>query len=336
MNGYERIMAVIDGKRPDRIPNTNILMQFAAREIGVKYGEYALDYRRIVQGNLACAEKYGIDCVTVMQGPMSEACDLGAEVIFPEDAVSYSPKPFITSRLDVQKLKLVEPFAGGRMDNIVNAVRLYKDQIQGELAIIGWVEGCFAQAADLMGVSKFLLSLADPDERAFVTDVLDFILEQEILFARVQIEAGADIIGVGDAIASVAGPKLYAELGADYERRLLSAIKEMGAKTKLHICGDTHLLLNQIPKEHCDIVDVDWMVPIKDAVLAFNGECVISGNYDPVSVLLFGTQTDIDHAVRECANTCGIKHFSAAGCEVPRMTPPENLMQVKETLDGMI
>jgi uroporphyrinogen decarboxylase len=335
MNGYERVMAVINGEKPDRIPNTNILMQFAAREIGVKYGEYSLNYRKLVQGNIACAEKYGIDCVTVMQGPMSEASDLGAEVIFPEDGVSYSPAPLIADEKDFLKLKVVEPFEGGRMANIISAVYEYKEQVKGEFAIIGWVEGCFAQAADLMGVTEFLVRLADPDERPFITDVLDFILQQELVYAQAQETAGADIIGVGDAIASVAGPKMYGELAVDYERRLLSAIRGMGAKTKLHICGNIHPFLDQIPAECCDIVDVDWMVPIQDAAAAFNGKCVIAGNYDPVSVLLQGTPDDVDRAVRECAGICGLRHFSAAGCEVPRMTPPENLIQVKKTIDSI-
>ena len=328
-------MAVINGDKPDRIPNTNILMQFAAREIGVKYGEFSLDYKKLVQGNLVCAEKYGIDCVTVMQGPMSEANDLGAEVIFPEDGVSYSPTPLISNEQDFLKLKIVEPFEGGRMENIANAARLYKDQVKGELAIIGWVEGCFAEAADLMGVSEFLVRLADPDERPFITDVLDFILEQEIVFARAQIEAGVDIIGIGDAIASVAGPKMYEELAVRYERRLLSAIRDMGAKTKLHICGNIHPFLNHIPVALCDIVDVDWMIPIEDAARVFNGGCVISGNYDPVSVLLYGTTKDVDESVRKCASVCGLKHFTAAGCEVPRMTPPENLLQVSKTISSI-
>lgn len=335
MNSYERIMTVINGEKPDRIPNTNILMQFAAREIGVKYRDYALNYRELVRGNLACAEKYGIDCVTVMHGPMSEAHDLGAEVVFPEDDVPYSPTPLITEQKNLLKLKVVEPFDGGTMGNIVNAIRLYNEQVKYEIAIIGWVEGCFAQAANLMGVTEFLVCLADYDKRTFVTDLLDFILEQEIVYARAQIEAGADIIGVGDAIASVAGPKMYKELARGYQCRLLSAIRNMGAKTKLHICGDIHPFLHQIPVELCDIVDVDWMVPIEDAARIFNGQCVISGNYDPVSVMMYGTLEEISTAVRGCAQACGLKHFTAAGCEVPRMTPSENLLQVKTALSSI-
>ncbi len=335
MNSFERVFSVMEGKKPDRLPNMNILMQFAAREISVKYREYSTDYRNIVHGNLACAEKYGLDCVTVMQGPMSEAHDLGAKVIFPEDDVPYSPEPLIRAHADVKTLSTVGVPSGGKMENIVRAVESYVSQVKGELPIIGWVEGCFAEAADLMGVTEFLTTLADPDEESFIRDLLDIILEQEIIFARAQIAAGADIIGVGDAIASVAGPVFYRKLAREYEAKLLAAIQSAGAKTKLHICGNIHPFLADIPVEYCDIVDADWMVPLSDAVRILDGRCVLCGNYDPVTVLLSGTSADVDAAVRECAAVVGLKHFTAAGCEVPRHTPPENLMQIKLTAESL-
>ncbi len=335
MNSYERVMAVICGQQPDRIPNANILMQFAAKEIGVLYKDYIKNYKNLVEGNLACAQKYGIDVVTVMQSPMSEAHDLGADVIFPEDDVCYSHTPLIKEKKDLLKLKPVQPFEGGMMGNAVKSIESYASQVKNELAIIGWVEGCFAQGADLMGVSEFLMCLGDPDEEEFITDLLDFILEQEILYAKAQVKAGADIIGVGDAIASVAGPVMYETFAQKYEYRLLKAIQEMGVKTKLHICGNIHPFLDQIPFQVCDILDVDWMVPLDHAVSLAKGTSVISGNYNPVSVLLDGTVLEIEAAVQACAQVCGLKHFSSAGCEVPKFTPPENLMQVAKTLSSM-
>jgi uroporphyrinogen decarboxylase len=335
MNSYQRVISVIEGTTPDKLPNLNIIMQFAAREIGVSYREYSTDYRNIVRGNLACAEKYGIDCVTVMQGPMSEAHDLGAKVIFPEDGVPYSPEPLIRSHADVKALSPVGIPEGGTMENIVRAVERYASQVKGELSIIGWVEGCFAEAADLTGVTEFLTLLADADEEGFIRDLLDLVLDQAVIFAKAQIAAGADIIGIGDAIASVAGPVCYRKLAREYEEKLLSAIRAAGAKTKLHICGNIAPFLADIPAEYCDIVDVDWMVPLAETAHVFGGRCAISGNYNPVSVLLYGSTADVDAAVRECASIAGLKHFTAAGCEVPRHTPSENLMQVKHTVDSL-
>ncbi len=333
MNSKERLFAKLAGKETDRLPNLNILMQFAARETGVPYSEFCRDHEKLVRGNIACAKKYGIDCVTTMSDPMREGADLGMDVTFPEDDVPYAKKPLIRKKADLLALKPAGCEQGTRKYETVEAIKLYKKELGDDIPVFGWVEGCFAQAADLRGVNEFLFDLMD--DSGFARDLLDFCLEQELLYAREQAEAGADVIGVGDAIASVAGPKLYRELAVRYETEILKAIQDMGLKTKLHICGDIGPFLDSIPAEYCDIVDVDWMVDLKEAVRIFGGKTCVSGNYDPVSVMLQGTTAEIDAAVRTCAGIGGQNYITAAGCEVPKFTPEENLMQVKKTLDTM-
>jgi MtaA/CmuA family methyltransferase len=216
------------------------------------------------------------------------------------------------------------------MTQTILAIELYKRELGDEYPVIGWVEGCMAEAADLRGVNEFLMDVAC--EEAFVTDLLDICLEQALVYAKAQIDAGADIIGVGDAVASVAGPRCYKQYALPYQEKLLRAIHDMGAKTKLHICGDVTPFLELLPAEHCDIIDLDWMVPLEKAAVLYGDTCVLCGNYNPVSVLLQGTQETVAQAVKDCAKIGGSRYISAAGCEVPRDTPPENLLAVARTL----
>ncbi|MEI6101251.1 MAG: uroporphyrinogen decarboxylase family protein, partial [Eubacteriales bacterium] len=76
----------------------------------------------------------------------------------------------------------------------------------------------------------------------------------------------------------------------------------------------------------------DWMVDLQTVVDTLNGKSCVCGNYDPVAILLQGSLEEIDHAVRNCARIGGKNYISAAGCEVPKFTPPEHLMQVHKTL----
>ena len=330
MNSKERLIARINNQPVDRIPNLNILMFFAAKEIGVSYSEYCQDYRKLVHGNIVCMRKYGVDAVSSISDPMRECADMGMEVAFPADGVPHEKEFLIKEKSDLLKLKPVPPSDGRRMTDRVLAVDLFKKEVGNEFPIIGWVEGSFAMAADLRGVNNFLMDLYEDPE--FTVDLLEICLEQAILFARAQIAAGADIIGVGDAIASVAGPMAYAELAVQYETRLLQAIHEAGGMTKLHICGNTTPFIELLPALHCDILDVDWMVPI-DRVAELHGDITcVNGNYDPVAVLLQGSVSDVKNAVKSCALLGGTKHASAAGCEAPKHTPPANLMAVHEAL----
>jgi uroporphyrinogen decarboxylase len=330
MNSKERVYARINNRPVDRIPNLNILMFFAAKEIGVPYSEYCQDYRKLVYGNIECMRKYGIDAVSAISDPMRECADMGLEVEFPADGVPHEKEFFIKEKADLLKLKPVLPADGRRRTDRVMAVDLFKKEVGNEFPIIGWVEGSFAMAADLRGVNNFLMDLYEDTD--FTVDLLEICLEQAIWFARAQIEAGADFIGVGDAIASVAGPYAYEELAVNYETRLLQAIREAGGKTKLHICGNTTPFLALLPAKHCDILDVDWMVPWDKAVELHGDVTCINGNYDPVAVLLQGSVQDVKNAVKSCAQLGGLKCTNSAGCEVPKHTPPENLMAVHEAL----
>jgi uroporphyrinogen decarboxylase len=330
MNSKERVLARINNQPVDRIPNLNILMFFAAKEIGVSYAEYCQDYRKLVEGNIVCMKKYGIDAVSTISDPMRECADMGMDVVFPVDGVPHEKQLLLQDKSHLLKVKPVAVENGRRMTDRVLGTELLKKEVGNEFPIIGWIEGCFAMSADLRGVNNFMMDIYE--DREFVVDLLEICLEQATLFAKAQIEAGADIIGVGDAIASVAGPYAYEDLALQYEERLLKAIKDAGGLTKLHICGQITPFLEQLPVQYCDMVDIDWMVDLKKAAELYGDITCLNGNYDPVSVLLQGSVQTVKNEVIRCIKEGGVKHTSSGGCEVPKFTPQENLMAVYEAL----
>ena len=85
MNGYERTVAMLERRLTDCLPLMPITMMFATDVIGVPYGRYATDYRLLVEGQLAVAEKFDVDQVSAISDPAREATDLGAEVHFYDD-----------------------------------------------------------------------------------------------------------------------------------------------------------------------------------------------------------------------------------------------------------
>ena len=76
-------------------------------------------------------------------------------------------------------------------------------------------------AADLRGMNTLMLDFYDDPD--FVDELFEFVVAMEVAFARAQFEAGADLIGVGDAAASLVGPRFYAEFVLPYEKRLVAA-----------------------------------------------------------------------------------------------------------------
>ncbi|MBS6766125.1 MAG: uroporphyrinogen decarboxylase family protein [Clostridium sp.] len=331
MNSYERVFARLNGEPVDRIPNLCLVMTFAAREIEVPYRQFITDYRLLSEGMLRCCEKYHLDVLSVCSDPMREASGFGAEVVYPENDVPYSPVPLLSGCQDISRLKVKDPASSRRMNDRLEAVRLLKHRSGGEIPIVGWVEGALAESCDLMDISSCLCEMLDEPEA--MHELLAICLEQGILFAREQLNAGADIIGIGDAASSLIGPDLYSEFALPYQQKLISEIHRAGGKAKLHICGDITPVLHLTAQTGADIIDLDHMVDLKKACGIFPETNCPNGNFDPVQILLQGDINSVGHAVRECLACAGMhRTMISAGCEVPAFTPPDNLREVHHVL----
>jgi len=313
------------GEPVDRSPNFDIYMQRAAHHVGRPLARYYLDHRVLVEANLAVLEAFDLDVVQAISDPYREAADLGLDVEWPEDGLPVRRSILLREPEDAARLDLVAPEDGRRMADRLEAVRLLREKVGAEVPVMGWVEGAFALASVLRGDTNVLLDIHD--RPGWLKGLLDRLVEVGVAFAREQVAAGAQVIGLGDSMASLVSPHHYRELVLPYEQRVFAAVKEAGAIPRLHVCGDTSRLLPDMARSGAAIVDLDWMVDLERAAEVFGpGGPAPCGNFDPVSVMLRGTPAQVEDAVRRCAAAGGPRHFSAAGCEVPDGTPEANLL----------
>jgi MtaA/CmuA family methyltransferase len=327
----ERVRRRLDGDPVDRRPNFDIHMQRAAHHVRRPLSRYYLDHRVLVEANLAVLEAFDLDIVQAISDPYREASDLGLEVDWPEDWLPVRRALLLKAPEDADRLRLVAPEDGRRMSDRLDAVRLLRERVGGDVPVMGWVEGAFALAADLRGDQDVLLDIHDRPE--WLKALLDRLVEVGVAFARAQVAAGAHIVGLGDSMGSLVSPRQYREFVLPHEQRVFAAVREAGAIPRLHICGDTNHLLHDMAASGAQIVDLDWMVDLRRAAETFGpsgpAPC---GNFDPVAVMLQGTPEEVAAAVRGCAAAGGPRHFSAAGCEVPDGTHEENLLAHARTL----
>ncbi len=330
MNSRERVFAMIEGRPVDRLPLMPITMMFAADQAGVKYGAYAADYRVLADAQLRTAEKFGFDYVSAISDPAREPADLGAAVEYFDDQppALVEDRALLADKAALARLKPPDSLGGGRMHDRVRAVALLEERASRNLVVEGWVEGPCAEAADLRGINTLMLDFHD--DPAFVRDLFEFAIAMELEFARAQVEAGADLIGVGDAAASLVGPKLYNEFVQPCEVRLVEGLHALGARVRLHICGNTRRILEGMGRAGADIVDLDYFSPLALARAAMGPDQVLLGNLEPVNVLRNGTPAAVAEAVAECHREAGARYIVGAGCEVCRDTPEANLRALCE------
>ncbi|MEK7407159.1 MAG: uroporphyrinogen decarboxylase family protein [Acidobacteriota bacterium] len=330
MTGRDRILAHLEGRPVDRLPLMPITMMFAADRIGVPYRDYVTDHRVLAEAQIRTAERFGFDYVSVISDPAREAADLGAVIEWFADQppAIVESQALLAEKAMLARIKPPDPLGGGRMTDRVRGVALLKERIGAEKLVEGWVEGPCAMGADLRGINTLMVDFFD--DPAFVRDLFEFSVGMELAFARAQLDAGADLIGIGDAAASLVGPKIYEEFVWPYEKKLVDCLHSMGARVRLHICGKTRRLFTGMGKLGAEIVDLDYMAPIGEARLVMGPAQVLLGNIDPVGVLRNGSPEGVTSVIAECHRQAGPRYIAGAGCEVVRDTPEANVRALAE------
>ena len=335
MTGKERVLSLMRGEPTDHLANLTITMMKAADEIGVPYRTYAMNAEAHARGQAAVSRAYGIDHVSGISDPAVEAADIGARVIYRDDAPPAidDDEPLLLDTARLLSLKVPDPWASPRMRKRLDAVAFMKKECGGEKAVEGWIEGPMAESCDLRGVSRVLMDFYDAP--SFVRDLVSFVVDVELAFARAQVEAGADFIGMGDAAASLAGPAHYREFIWEAEKRCVRELHRMGVPVRLHICGNITPLLEMLADVEADLVDLDSMVSVKSAREKLGRARCLAGNINPVAELRNGTPGSVEAALDACFREAGESAYAvAAGCEAPRDTPAPNLLAMARFAQG--
>ena len=197
------------------------------------------------------------------------------------------------------------------------------DAVGKECLVLGWVDMPFAEACSICGVTEFMLMIVD--NSALAHAILRFLADIVIDFGVAQIQVGASMIGAGDAAASLIAPDQYREFVLPYEQRVVDAIHAAGGLIKLHICGNTTHLLQDMIRSGADLFNVDHLVDFQTACSLYGKEGLcFKGNLNPVVDLMQSTPG-------ECRKKCldrlqaatGLRYMLSPGCEVPAETSDE-------------
>jgi MtaA/CmuA family methyltransferase len=329
MNKTDIVDQLTGGSKGSGIMFHPILMHFAARYNRTTYGRFASDYRVLVESNIRCLEDFKTDAVGLISDPYRETSAFGADVHFPEDSVPQCRQPIIKSIEDARQLKNPDIYKAERTLDRIEGAKEYRKRIGDAVPVIGWIEGPLAETCDLAGVSETLLNLImEPD---LVKTLIDKTTVTARAFAKAQVEAGCDIIGMGDAICSQISDNQYREYVKDKHLEIVNYIHSLGVAAKIHICGDITHLLPDLKDVGPDILDLDWMVDMEDAFDILGEEIIRCGNLDPVRIIEQYSTQDLAVEVRElCSKEKGKRFILSGGCEITVDTPTVNLHTIRK------
>jgi uroporphyrinogen decarboxylase len=331
MNKREKFLKFLDsGPLEGYVPYHPILMHFAARFNGNTYGQFASDHRILVESNIKALEHFDLDWVELISDPYRETSAFGAEIEYIPEGVPKCLAPIVKTIDDVLALKNPDLYKSPRTLDRIKGAEHYQKLLKGTVPVFGWIEGPLAEACDLVGVSDMLVMLmVDPD---FSNVLMDKCMVTAKEFAKAQIEAGCDVIGIGDAICSQVDIDIYNTYVKNRHIELISYIHSLGAKVKLHICGNISHLLPSLKDLGLDILDIDWMVNFEEAYQFMGSNVAVCGNINPI-VIQNSSETEILQMTKDLVHQMKDKKFIfSGGCEITVNTPPVNLKSMGKAL----
>jgi len=237
-----------------------------------------------VEATLMPVDRLGVDGAVLFADIMLPLAGMGVPFEIRPNVGPVIERPIRTAA-DVARLRVVDAEEG--TPYVLEAVRLLKRALGERAALLGFAGAPFTLACYLV---EGRASREYPRTKALMYGepgtwhrLMDVLTEVVIRYLRGQVEAGADIVQLFDSWLGLLGPEAYAENVLPYTRRVFAALD--GLAPTIHFSTGTVGLLDQIAGSGCDLVSVDWRLPLDTAWERIGPGLGIQGNLDPTRLL---------------------------------------------------
>lgn len=243
----------------------------------------------IAQTPELCAEvtlqpvaRHGVDAAVMFADIMTPVLALGVDVELVEGVGPVVAAPVRTAS-DVARLRRVDPERD--YAPLLDAIRIVRDELAPERAVVGFCGGPFTVAGYLVegrpsrdfATTKALM-YREPD---VWRSLLDALADCFAGYVSAQAHAGADVVQVFDSWVGVLSPADYAEFAAPWSARVLGAVDI----PTVHFGTGTAGLLEALAAAGGDVIGLDWRVPLDEGWRRVGAGRGVQGNLDPAVLL---------------------------------------------------
>jgi len=322
----ERVLCYLKGETPQRVACFPLILNHAARILGVPIGKYNRDGKTMGKAHVAAFRRYGNDLILIFSTTSTLAEAMGTRMAFFEEDAPQIADPFIKERSDLSKLRIPDFSKDGRLPVYMEATEIAVEQVGNEVCVSTVFGGPLTTAAALYPADQITRDLIK--NKAWVHELLEICTQAGLKFIdeilkRKSLPIIVEPIGSGSLI----GPAHFREFVTPYLKRLSDHVHQAGGglPAVLHICGKTTRNWSPMLEADFDIWSLD-NVDLGEAKAVAGHRVVLVGNVIPAN-LFKNTPEEIDDEARTICRKMGdLKGFIlGSGCEVPIDTPSENI-----------
>jgi uroporphyrinogen decarboxylase len=299
------------------------------REIRKRFGLFD-----VVRQPELCAEvtlqpvdAHGVDAAVMFTDIMFPVLGMGVDVDLVENVGPVIAEPIATAA-DVERLSVSDPEETAPF--VLEAVRLVREQLAPQRAVIGFCGGPFTVAGYLVegkpsrefALTKSLM-LGEPD---VWHALLEKLSETFAAYVAAKVRAGADVIQLFDSWVGALAPAHYRDYVAPHSARVLAAVDV----PTIHFGTGTATLLEEMAAAGGDVIGLDWRIPLDTGWTLAGEDRGVQGNLDPA--VLLGPWERIEEGTRVILERAGGRpgHVFNLGHGVPPETDPAVLRRLTE------
>jgi uroporphyrinogen decarboxylase len=299
------------------------------RELRKRYGLFDIVRRPelCAEVTLQPVEAHGVDAAVMFTDIMFPVLEMGIDVELVENVGPVIERP-IERAADVERLRVSDPEESAPF--ILDAVRLVRERLAPERAVIGFCGGPFTVAGyliegkpsrDFVKVKTIMYR-----EPALWHALMEKLTEQFARYVAGKVRAGADVIQLFDSWVGALSPTDYGEFVAPYSARILRSVDV----PTIHFGTGTATLLGAMAQAGGDVIGLDWRIALDRGWTEVGDGRGVQGNLDPA--LLLGPWERIEAATRDILERAAGRpgHVFNLGHGVVPDTDPAVLRQLTE------
>jgi uroporphyrinogen decarboxylase len=324
----EKVIAVMNGKRGERVPVIPQITYGAASAVGRTVQELSGKGELMAEALAAAYEQVGYDGVYAgwesSFNAIAEA--MGCTMSVSEEGLPSVAEGLVRGTPDIERLEPPDPEVAATLRPRLETIEALRRHLGFDVLILTYIPGPFTLAGLLCGVDRLMMAvIQDPP---FVEQLVGAAADAVVPFIGATAARGADLLVVADpsASSSLISPQHFREFAQPFLHRLMGEISGAGAIPSLHICGNTTPILEQMADAGAKVLELDHLVDLAEATSRVGDRVCLQGNIDPVKVVRLGSPDEVRGAARACLEAAGETRFIlSSGCEIAAGTPMGNL-----------
>lgn len=272
----------------------------------------------------------GVDAAILYADIMIPLLGVGVDLKIIENIGPVINKP-LRSMAEVKSIPKLTPEED--IPYLLQTIEIVKNELNNKVPLIGFSAAPFTLASYLIeGQPSRTFTLTktfmyrDPQAWHLLMGKLS---EMIVVYLLSQIEAGVEAIQLFDSWVGCLSEEDYKQFVRPYSSHVFKSLKNSNIPT-IHFATNTAAMLKLFASVDCDVVSIDWRMPISQAWKEIGYKKAIQGNLDPA--ILFGEFPLIKERVDEIFDSLPKKdgYIFNLGHGVLPGTPVENLKRLTD------